>query len=75
VALDAVDRPSQARLAAVAAAVDRLVDYRAGGRAPFAAAAEIYGVTEQAVRQADRTLRPLLALGPGQPWLPRSWLP
>jgi hypothetical protein len=60
------DRPP----AAVAAAVDRLVNYRAGGRGPFAAAADVYGVTEQAVRQADRTVRPLLALGPGQAWLP-----
>jgi hypothetical protein len=60
------DRPP----AAVAAAVDRLVDYRAGGRGPFAAAADVYGVTEQAVRQTDRAVRPLLALGPGQAWLP-----
>ena len=54
--------------AAVAAAVDRLVDYRAGGRATFAAGAAVYAVPESAVRQADRAVRPVLALGPGQPW-------
>ena len=37
---------------AVAAAVDRLVGYRAG---------------EQAIRKADRAVRPLLALGPDHP--------
>jgi hypothetical protein len=53
---------------AVAAAVDRLVAYRAGGRATFADAAAVYQVAEQAIRQADRAVRPLLGLGPDRPW-------
>jgi hypothetical protein len=52
----------------LAAAVDRLVAYRAGGRATFADAAAVYMADEKAVRQADRAVRALLALGPGQPW-------
>jgi hypothetical protein len=52
----------------LAAAVDRLVAYRAGGRATFADAAAVYTVEEKAIRQADRPVRALLALGPGQPW-------
>jgi hypothetical protein len=52
----------------VAAAVDRLVGYRAGGRSTFAAAAAVYRTDEQAIRQADRVIRPLLALGPDRPW-------
>ena len=58
------DRPPLA----VAAAVDRLIDYRAGGRGTFAAAAEAYHVAEQELRSADRAIRPLLALGPDRPW-------
>jgi hypothetical protein len=53
---------------AVAAAVDRLVGYRAGGRSTFADAAAVYRADEQAIRQADRAVRPLLALGPDRPW-------
>jgi hypothetical protein len=53
---------------AVAAAVDRLVDYRAGGRGNFAAASEAYHVPEPDLRSADRAIRPLLALGPDRPW-------
>ena len=52
----------------VAAAVDRLVAYRAGGRATFADAAAVYRVKESAVRSADRIIRPALALAPGRPW-------
>ncbi len=52
----------------LAAAVDRLVAYRAGGRATFADAAAVYTADEKAIRLADRAVRPLLALGPGQPW-------
>ncbi len=52
----------------VAAAVGRLVGYRAGGRATFADAAAVYRADEQAIRQADRAVRPLLALGPDRPW-------
>jgi hypothetical protein len=53
---------------ALAAAVQRLVAYRAGSRAAFAEAAGAYRVPEGEVRRADRTVRRLLALGPGQPW-------
>lgn len=53
---------------AVAAAVDRLIDYRAGGRGAFAAAAEAYRVAELDLRSADRAIRPLVALGPDRPW-------
>jgi hypothetical protein len=56
----------QARL--LAAAVNRLVAFRAGGRTTFAEAASRFRVPEQDVRRADRAVRPLLALGPGQPW-------
>ena len=52
----------------LAAAVDRLVAYRAGGRATFADAAAVYTADEKAIRLADRAVRALLALGPGQPW-------
>jgi hypothetical protein len=52
----------------LAAATDRLVAYRAGGRATYADAAAVYQADQQAIRQADRTIRALLALGPGQPW-------
>ncbi len=52
----------------LAAAVDRLVAYRAGGRTTFADAAAVYQADGHAIRQADRTIRPLLALGSGQPW-------
>jgi hypothetical protein len=52
---------------AVAAAVDRLVDYRAGGRATFAQAATAYAIGEQEIRRADRAVRPALALGPDRP--------
>jgi hypothetical protein len=53
---------------ALAGAVHRLVAYRAGGRATFGDAATPYRVPELAVRQADRVVRPLLALGPAQAW-------
>ncbi len=56
------------RAPVLAAAVDRLVAYRAGGRATFADAAAVYMADEKAIRQADRPVRTLLALGPGQPW-------
>jgi hypothetical protein len=52
----------------LAATVIRLVAYRAGGKAPFADAADYFGVPEQDVRRTDRAVRPLLALGPGRPW-------
>jgi len=52
----------------LAAAVNRLVAFRAGGRTTFAEAATRFRVPEQDVRRADRAVRPLLALGPGQPW-------
>jgi hypothetical protein len=52
----------------LAAAVNRLVAYRAGGRATFAEAAGQFRVPEQDVRRADRALRVPLALDPGQPW-------
>lgn len=52
----------------VAAAVDRLVAYRAGGRGTFADAAAVYRVGETAVRSADRVVRPALALAQGRPW-------
>ena len=52
----------------LAAAVNRLVACRAGGRATFAEAAVRFGVPEQDVRRADRAVRVPLALGPGQPW-------
>jgi hypothetical protein len=52
----------------LAAAVNRLVACRAGGRATFAEAAGQFRVPEQDVRQADRAVRAPLALGPGQPW-------
>jgi hypothetical protein len=53
---------------AVAAAVERLVAYRAGGRGTFADAAAVYRVDEAAVRSADRAVRPVLALAPGRAW-------
>jgi len=52
----------------VAAAVNRLVACRAGGRATFAEGAGQFRVPEQDVRRADRAVRTPLALGPGQPW-------
>ncbi|MGH3207334.1 MAG: hypothetical protein ACRDNO_06210 [Trebonia sp.] len=52
----------------VAAAADRLVAYRAGGRGTFADAAAVYRVDEAAVRSADRAIRPVLALATGRPW-------
>jgi hypothetical protein len=52
----------------LAAAVNRLVAFRAGGRTTFAEAAGRFLVPEQDVRRADRAVRPLLTLGPGQPW-------
>jgi hypothetical protein len=52
----------------LAAAVNRLVAYHAGGRATFAEAAARFRVPEQDVRRADRAVRAPLALGPGQPW-------
>jgi hypothetical protein len=52
----------------LAAAVNRLVAYRAGGRATFAEAAGQFRVPDQDVRRADRAVRVPLALGPGQPW-------
>ena len=52
----------------LAAAVNRLVAFRAGGRTTFADAATRFRVPEQDVRRVDRAVRPLLALGPGQPW-------
>ncbi len=52
----------------LAAAVNRLVACRAGGRATFAEAAAQFRVPEQDVRRADRAVRAPLALGPGQPW-------
>ena len=51
-----------------AAAVDRLISYRAGGRGTFADAAVVYRVAESAVRAADRVIRPALDLAPGRPW-------
>ncbi len=53
---------------ALAAAVQRLVAYRAGSRAAFAEAAGAYRVPEEEVRRADRAVRRLLALGPARPW-------
>ena len=47
---------------------NRLVAFRAGGRTTFAEAAGRFRVPEQDVRRADRAVRPLLTLGPGQPW-------
>ncbi len=52
----------------LAAAVSRLVACRAGGRATFAQAAAQFRAPEQDIRRADRPLRTLLALAPGQPW-------
>ena len=52
----------------LAAAVNRLIAFRAGGRATFAEAAARFRVPEQDVRRADRAVRVPLALGPGQPW-------
>jgi len=52
----------------LAAAVNRLVACRAGGRATFAEAAGAFRTPEQDVRRADRAVRVPLALGPGQPW-------
>jgi len=52
----------------LAAAVNRLVAHRAGGRATFAVAAGRFRVPEQDVRRADRAVRLPLSLGPGQPW-------
>jgi hypothetical protein len=52
----------------LAAAVNRLVASRAGGRATFAQAADRFRVPEQEVRRADRAVRLPLALGPDQPW-------
>ena len=52
----------------LAAAVNRLVASRAGGRATFAEAAGRFRVPEQDVRRADRAVRQPLALGPDQPW-------
>lgn len=48
--------------------MNRLVAYRAGGRATFADAAGQFHVPEQDMRRADRAVRVPLALGPGQPW-------
>ena len=53
---------------ALAAAVNRLVACRAGGRATFAKAATRFRAPEQDVRRADRPVRALLTLGPGHPW-------
>ena len=52
----------------LAAAVNRLVASRAGGRTTFAEAAGRFRVPEQEVRRADRAVRLPLALGPHQPW-------
>ena len=52
----------------LAAAVNRLVACRAGGRLTFAEVAARFGVPEPDVRRADRAVRVPLALGPGQPW-------
>ena len=52
----------------LAAAVQRLVAYRAGSWAAFAEAAGAYRVPEEEVRRADRAVRRLLALGPARPW-------
>ena len=52
----------------LAAAVNRLVASRAGGRATFAEAAGRFRVPEQEVRRADRAVRLPLALGPDRPW-------
>ncbi len=52
----------------LAAAISRLVAGRAGGRATFAEAAARLRTSEQDVRRADRAVRVLLALGPGQAW-------
>jgi hypothetical protein len=51
----------------LAAAVNRLVAFRAGERTTFVEAAARFPVPEQDVRRADRAVRPLLTLGPGQP--------
>ncbi|MBV9448438.1 MAG: hypothetical protein JO345_21345 [Streptosporangiaceae bacterium] len=53
----------------LAACVIRLVAYRAGGKATFASVADHFRLAEEDVRRADRAVRPLLALGPGRPWL------
>jgi hypothetical protein len=52
----------------LAAAVNRLVAFRAGGRATFAEAAGRFRVPAQEVRRADRAVRLSVALGPDQPW-------
>ena len=52
----------------LAAAVNRLIASRAGGRATFAETTGRFRVPEQDARRADRAVRTLLALGPGQPW-------
>ena len=52
----------------LAAAVNRLVACRAGGRITFAQVAAQFRVPESDVRRADRSIRTRLALGPGQPW-------
>ena len=55
----------------LAAAVNRLVVSRAGGRTTFAEAAARFRVAEQDVRRADRAVRVPLALGrasPGKQW-------
>jgi hypothetical protein len=52
----------------LAAAVHRLVTYRAGDRATFADGAATYRVDEGLMRKADAAMRNLLSLGPGRPW-------
>lgn len=52
----------------LAAAINRLVAHRAGGRATFAEAAEWFRVPEPDVRRADRPVRTSLALGPDRAW-------
>jgi hypothetical protein len=53
---------------ALAAAVHRLVTYRAGDRAAFADGAAVYQIDERDMRRADAAMRGLLALGPGHVW-------
>jgi hypothetical protein len=53
---------------AIAAAIDRMVGYRAGDRGHYNEVAELYRVAEDAIRAADKTLARRLKLSPAQLW-------
>ncbi len=53
---------------AVAAAIDRMVGYRAGDRGIYGEVAALYNVAEAAVRAADKPLARHLKLSPTQLW-------